>query len=82
VNDRLKLWLAAFLATVAAVMTCYLYVDRPVAIYAHANLVPNRFYFDLLTRIAARHPVAVHYVTGHWLDVDDLADLAEARNFP
>jgi phosphoenolpyruvate phosphomutase len=37
---------------------------------------------DLLTRIAARHPVAVHYVTGHWLDVDDLADLAEARNFP
>ena len=28
------------------------------------------------------HPVAVHYVTGHWLDVDDLADLAEARNFP
>jgi phosphoenolpyruvate phosphomutase len=37
---------------------------------------------DLLTRIAAHHPVAVHYVTGHWLDVDDLADLAEARNFP
>jgi len=36
----------------------------------------------LLTRIAARHDVAVHYVTGHWLDVDDLADLAEARNFP
>ena len=36
----------------------------------------------LLTRIAARHPVAVHYVTGHWLDVDDVADLAEARNFP
>ncbi len=37
---------------------------------------------DLLTRLAVRHPVAVHYVTGHWLDVDDLADLAEARNFP
>jgi phosphoenolpyruvate phosphomutase len=36
----------------------------------------------LLTRLAARHDVAVHYVTGHWLDVDDLADLAEARNFP
>jgi phosphoenolpyruvate phosphomutase len=36
----------------------------------------------LLTRIAARHPIAVHYVTGHWLDVDDVADLAEARNFP
>lgn len=51
-NDRLKLWLAAFLATVAAVMTCYLYIDRPVAFYAHAHLVPNRVYFDLLTRIA------------------------------
>jgi phosphoenolpyruvate phosphomutase len=37
---------------------------------------------ELLTRLAARHPVVVHYVTGHWLDVDDLADLAEARNFP
>jgi phosphoenolpyruvate phosphomutase len=36
----------------------------------------------LLTRLAARVPVVVHYVTGHWLDVDDLADLAEARNFP
>ena len=36
----------------------------------------------LLTRLAARHPVVVHYVTGHWLDVDDLADLADARNFP
>src|SRR5262249_6732914 len=36
----------------------------------------------LLTRLAARYPVVVHYVTGHWLDVDDLADLADARNFP
>jgi phosphoenolpyruvate phosphomutase len=37
---------------------------------------------ELLTRLAARHKVVVHYITGHWLDVDDLADLAEARNFP
>jgi phosphoenolpyruvate phosphomutase len=37
---------------------------------------------ELLTRLAGRGEVAVHYVTGHWLDVDDLADLAEARNFP
>ena len=35
----------------------------------------------LIARIAARHPVSVHYVTGHWLDVDTLADLADARNF-
>jgi phosphoenolpyruvate phosphomutase len=37
---------------------------------------------ELLTRLAQKHEVAVHYVAGHWLDVDDLADLAEARNFP
>jgi len=35
----------------------------------------------LLERLAQRHPVAVHYITGHWLDVDTPADLAEARNF-
>ena len=36
----------------------------------------------LIDRIAARHPVSVHYVTGQWLDVDSLLDLADARNFP
>ncbi|MCQ8242136.1 phosphoenolpyruvate mutase [Rhizosaccharibacter radicis] len=35
----------------------------------------------LLSRLAAKHPVAVHYITGHWIDVDTLADLADARNF-
>ncbi|MFC7475030.1 phosphoenolpyruvate mutase [Dankookia sp. GCM10030260] len=34
----------------------------------------------LLTRLAARHPVRVLYFTGHWLDIDTLGDLAEARN--
>lgn len=34
-----------------------------------------------LERIAARHPVAIQYIRGHWLDVDTQADLAEARNF-
>ena len=35
----------------------------------------------LLQRISQRHPIAIHYITGHWLDVDTTADLAEARNF-
>ncbi len=35
----------------------------------------------LLSRLRARHTVAVHYITGHWLDVDTITDLAEARNF-
>lgn len=35
----------------------------------------------LITRLAAKHPVLVHYITGHWLDVDTLDDLSNARNF-
>jgi phosphoenolpyruvate phosphomutase len=35
----------------------------------------------LITRLAAKHPVFVHYIKGHWLDVDTLDDLSNARNF-
>ena len=35
----------------------------------------------LLSRLAARLPIRVHYITGHWLDVDTMTDLADARNF-
>ena len=35
----------------------------------------------LLSRLAARHPVKLHFFSGHWMDVDTLADLAAARNF-
>ena len=35
----------------------------------------------LLTRLAARHPVSIHYILGHWLDVDTLADVGDALNF-
>ncbi len=35
----------------------------------------------LVARLARRHPVVIHYITGHWLDVDTLTDLADARNF-
>ena len=35
----------------------------------------------LLQRLSGLHAVAVHYITGHWLDVDTPTDLAEARNF-
>ncbi len=36
----------------------------------------------LIARLAQRHQVMIHYITGHWLDVDTLTDLADARNFP
>ena len=35
----------------------------------------------LFTRLAARHPVRVKYFSGHWMDVDTLTDVADARNF-
>jgi phosphoenolpyruvate phosphomutase len=35
----------------------------------------------LLARLAPDHSIAIHYIDGHWLDVDTPADLAEARNF-
>lgn len=51
-TDRLKLWLAAFVATTAAVIFCYVFVDRPVAYYAYAHLVQNRASFDVLVQIS------------------------------
>ena len=35
----------------------------------------------LLQRLVQVSEVAVHTITGHWLDVDTLTDLADARNF-
>ena len=35
----------------------------------------------LFSRLAARYPVRVKYFTGHWMDVDTLSDVADARNF-
>ena len=36
---------------------------------------------SVVARLAAKGQVAVHYIAGHWLDVDTLTDLADARNF-
>jgi phosphoenolpyruvate phosphomutase len=35
----------------------------------------------LFTRLAEKHTVKVKYFTGHWMNVNTLVDLAEARNF-
>ena len=48
---------------------------REEGVLDHADLAA------LMQRLMRHHPVAVHYITGHWLDVDNTADLAEARNF-
>ncbi len=49
---------------------------------AHDGTIATADMPALIARIAAHHPVSVHYVTGHWLDVDTALDLADARNFP
>ena len=35
----------------------------------------------LFSRLAAKRPVRVKYFTGHWMNVNTIVDLAEARNF-
>jgi phosphoenolpyruvate phosphomutase len=36
---------------------------------------------QLFTRLSKRQPVKIRYFVGHWMDVDELADLAEAQRF-
>jgi phosphoenolpyruvate phosphomutase len=52
-------------------------LDRMVAdgSWASANMSM------LIARLAARYTIGVHYITSHWLDVDTVLDLADARNF-
>ncbi len=35
----------------------------------------------LFSRLAEKTEVRIKYFTGHWMDVDTLTDLADARNF-
>lgn len=44
---------------------------------ARTALLPH-----VLDRLLSKgHKIGVQYIAGHWLDVDDVADLARARNF-
>ena len=54
--------------------------DELAAMAADGSL-PRADMPTLLQRLMRRTPVAVHYINGHWLDVDTHADLAAARNF-
>ena len=48
---------------------------------AKEGVLQNARLSDLIARLVERgRPVAVQYITGDWLDVDDLLDLATARN--
>jgi phosphoenolpyruvate phosphomutase len=43
--------------------------------------LPRADMAGLIGRLAQQAEVRVHWVSGHWLDVDTLGDLADARNF-
>jgi phosphoenolpyruvate phosphomutase len=53
--------------------------EELAAMQADGSL-PQADLMTVLDRLRARTGVTVHYIAGHWLDVDTLTDLAEARN--
>jgi phosphoenolpyruvate phosphomutase len=57
------------------------WLREEIALLETDNLLESADLPLLLTRLAAKHPVAIHYITAHWLDVDTLTDVADARNF-
>ncbi len=56
-------------------------VRAELAAMAADGSLPRADIATLLERLMRHTPVAVHYIGGHWLDVDTHADLAAARNF-
>jgi phosphoenolpyruvate phosphomutase len=57
------------------------WLKQEIALLDAEGLLPAADLPLLFTRLAAKHPVTVHFITSHWLDVDTLTDVAAARNF-
>ena len=49
--SRVQYWAIAFGLTIAAVFACYLFVDKPLALFIHARLLSFRPFFILVTFI-------------------------------
>jgi phosphoenolpyruvate phosphomutase len=58
-----------------------IWIAEEIALLEAEGLLASADLPLLFTRLAAKHPVAIHYITAHWLDVDTLTDVADARNF-
>ena len=57
-------------------------IRKQLKVMEKAGKLETATLLDLFSAILdAGHPIATLYITGHWLDVDDAFDLAEARNF-
>jgi phosphoenolpyruvate phosphomutase len=67
--------LARFSATGAA------WLREEIALLEAEGLIEAADLPLLLSRLARKHPVRVKYFMGHWMDVDTLIDVADARNF-
>jgi phosphoenolpyruvate phosphomutase len=57
------------------------WLREELALLADEGLIETADMPLLFSRIAAKHPVRIKYFTGHWMDMDTLADVADARNF-
>jgi len=49
--NRVQIWAIACGLTIAAVVVCYLFVDKPLALFVHARLPQFRSFFILVTSI-------------------------------
>ena len=49
--NRVQTWAIAFALTISAVVVCYLFVDRPLALFIHARIPQFRSFFILVTFI-------------------------------
>ncbi|MDP6780732.1 MAG: phosphoenolpyruvate mutase [Alphaproteobacteria bacterium] len=57
-------------------------IRKQLKVMEKAGKLETATLLDIFSAIIdAGHHIAALYVTGHWLDVDDAFDLAEARNF-
>jgi membrane-associated phospholipid phosphatase len=62
--SRVRNWGIAFGLMVAAVVACYLFVDKPLALFIHARIVQFRPFFILVTFIPEPFPVIAALIIG------------------
>ena len=54
---RLQRWSIAFALTAAAVVLCYVAIDRPLSLFVHERFAPFKSFFNLFTLIPEPFPV-------------------------
>jgi membrane-associated phospholipid phosphatase len=62
--NRMQRWAVACGLMIAAVVACYLFVDKPLALFIHARIVQFRPFFILVTFIPEPFPVIAALIIG------------------